>query len=117
LLRDEGADINHKLDAWLEVTRLAPPTAWLNSLQISGSDVTLVGTADSATPFLQALSQSPYFERAEFVSAIGKSADGRETFQIRMRLRPAPPAPLSVPAGAAAGPAGPAPPAASEKGE
>ncbi len=121
LLQGQKQDITQKLEAWRELTRLLPATAWLQSLQFTENQVLASGQADAASGLLQLINQSAYFQQPEFLGAIAKNAEGKEVFQVRMRLRevavappvPAPPAPLSsaVPAGAGA-PAAAAPPGA-----
>ena len=86
LLQGQRQDVLHKLEAWKELTRLIPATAWLRSLQFRDDQVTASGLAESASGILQAINQSPYFQQPEFVTAISKDNEGREVFQIRMRL-------------------------------
>ena len=90
LLQGQRQDIVHELEAWKELTRLVPATAWLQSLQIKDNQVTASGQAQSASGILQAINESPYFQQPEFVTAITKNNEGREVFQIRMRLREMP---------------------------
>jgi Tfp pilus assembly protein PilN len=106
LLERQRQDIPRKLEAWGELTRLVPHPAWLQNLLFNDSQVMAVGQADSASNILQALSQSVHFQQPEFSTAISKNPEGREVFQIRMRLRELvmapPPAVSSAPAGSAA---------------
>ena len=88
LVQGQRQDIAHKLEAWKELTRLVPATAWLKSLQFEDDRVTASGLAQSASGILQAIDQSPYFQQPEFVTAISKDNEGREVFQIRMRPSP-----------------------------
>lgn len=87
LLEGRRQDIARKLEAWQELTRLMPNSTWLQSLQFSDSQLTAAGVADSAAGLLQSLNQSPLFEQAEFTGAINKNNEGKEVFQIRMRIR------------------------------
>ncbi len=106
LLERQRGDIPRKLEAWGELTRLVPHPAWLQNLQFNDSQVMAMGQADSASNILQALSQSVHFQQPEFSTAISKNPEGREVFQIRMRLRElvmAPPVAVSsAPAGSVA---------------
>src|SRR5450759_834067 len=63
-----------------ELTRLLPDDAWLQELQYDGETLSLGGFAKSASPLLQALANSPYFENPQFLSAIAKLQDGKEGF-------------------------------------
>lgn len=102
LLERQRQDIPRKLEAWRELTRLIPPTAWLQSLQFSDNQVTAMGQAESASAILQSISQSVHFQQPEFSTAIAKNPEGREVFQIRMRLREMVVAPPADSAGSAA---------------
>ncbi len=70
-----------------ELTRLLPGDAWLLSLQYDGDSLSLTGFAKSASPLLEVLSSSSYFEGPQFLSAISKTQDGQEIFRIGVRLR------------------------------
>ena len=87
LLQGQQQDIPHKLEAWKELTRLIPVSAWLRSLQFVDNQVTASGQAKSASGILQAINQSSYFEQPQFAGSIAKNAEGLEVFRIRMRLR------------------------------
>jgi len=69
-----------------ELTRVLPPDASLSEADFSDGDVTMAGTADSASGLLALLSASPYFKSPEFLSSIVKNADGKEQFRIRVQL-------------------------------
>ncbi|MBI2816748.1 MAG: PilN domain-containing protein [Acidobacteria bacterium] len=70
-----------------ELTRLLPDDAWVQGLQYDGTTVSLSGYAKSASPLLETLAASPYFESPQFLSAISKSGDGKELFRIGVRVR------------------------------
>lgn len=114
IIQNERDDVTHKLDAVQELTRLLPPTAWVQSLQFTEKQVAFSGVAESASGILQSLNQSSYFQQPEFVAPISKNQEGKEVFQIRARLRdvplmvPAPPAASPVASAPAATPAQPA---------
>ena len=90
LLQGQRQDIALRLKAWKELTRLVPDTAWLQTLHFKDNQVTASGQAQSASGILQAINQSPHFQQPEFITAITKNKQGREAFQIRMRLRETP---------------------------
>jgi Tfp pilus assembly protein PilN len=102
VLRREQEDIGRKTQALQELTHLLPNSVWLNSVQISDTQVYLAGQGEAAAGLLQTLSQSAHFEQPQFQSAVSKNAEGKEVFQIRMRLRDVP-----LRASAAPPPAGP----------
>ena len=75
------------LEILLELTRLLPPDAWLQQLQLEGDTVAISGLSDSASGLLQVLSASAYFENPQFTSSITRTAEGKENFRIGLRLR------------------------------
>lgn len=119
MLKQEQDDAAKKMEALEELTRLLPNSVWLISLQINGDQVFFTAQGSAAAGLLQTLSQSLYFDQAQFQSAVTKNAEGKEMFQIRMRLRDVPlraaAAPVPPPLAAAPGVASPtataAPPA------
>lgn len=116
LLERQRSSISRQLEAWQELTRLLPNTVWLTSMQMNANQVLIVGQADTAGGLLQLLSQSSHFEQPEFATGLTRTPEGREVFQVRMRLRETPTvAPTLVTAAAQAAPspaAATAPPAA-----
>ena len=70
------------LDALLEITKLLPPPAWSNSINITRDQARISGEAPQAAPLLKVLDGSPLFENSEFLTGIGRG-NGTETFQIR----------------------------------
>jgi hypothetical protein len=78
------------MGALQELTHLLPDSVWLNAVQINDVQVYFMGQAEAAAGLLQTLSQSAYFEQPQFQSAVSKNAEGKEVFQIRMRLRDVP---------------------------
>jgi len=99
-LEREQRNVVRKMGAWSELTRLLPSTVWLQSMSLTENQVTVVGQAESAAGLLQTIGQSPYFEQPEFISAVARNNEGREAFQIRIRLRETPlvntPAPVAA---------------------
>ena len=70
------------LDVLGEMTRLLPPPAWANLLEITRTQVTVAGEAQQAAPLLGVLDASPLFENSEFASPPARVATG-EIFRIR----------------------------------
>jgi Tfp pilus assembly protein PilN len=70
-----------------ELTRRVPSDAWLQGVQYDGNSVSLTGSAASATAVLQALADSDRLESPQFLSAVTRSNDGKESFRIGARLR------------------------------
>jgi Tfp pilus assembly protein PilN len=55
------------MDVLAELTRILPPPAWLNSVDISRTQVVLAGEAEQAAPLLKTIDSSPLFEASEFL--------------------------------------------------
>jgi len=71
------------------ITRLTPDDTWLTELQITGSEVHLVGASASATVLLGLVDQSPSFRDAAFRSSVTQdSRIGRERFDISAHIAP-----------------------------
>lgn len=81
----EGARV--PLDVMEEIAQRLPNEAWLQQLQMDGQAATLSGSAASASEVLQAFSGATHLESAQFLSAILRSNEGRESFRIGLRLR------------------------------
>jgi len=75
------------MDVLEEMTRILPPPAWLNLLEITRTQVTLAGETAQAAPLLQTIDASPLFERSEFAMPPARMKDG-ETFRIRTNREP-----------------------------
>lgn len=88
LLQGFKGETGLKLQALAELTRILPPTVWLQEADLREGTVVLQGMAESASPLLTTLGASPYFRNAEFLSSITKSADGKDMFRIRVRIAP-----------------------------
>jgi hypothetical protein len=71
------------LDVLLELTRLLNPPAWVTSLEINRSTVTLSGEIDQAEGLLKPFDASPLFEASEFTTPIARGT-AAETFRIRV---------------------------------
>jgi Tfp pilus assembly protein PilN len=70
------------LDVLLELTKLIPPPASLDSIVVSRTDVQISGEISQAEGLLKKLDESPLFENSEFVSQVGRR-DNVESFHIR----------------------------------
>ena len=73
-------------DVLHELTTRIPESAWIKTLDLSGTSVRLMGDAQSASGLLGLLEASPLFRDARFLSTITKTGEGRESFQIGLTL-------------------------------
>jgi Tfp pilus assembly protein PilN len=76
------------MDVLAELTKLLPPPAWLNILELNARQVTIGGEIEQAAPLLRTLDSSPLFVASEFNMPplrIAATADrrGGEGFRIR----------------------------------
>ena len=102
------------LETLLELTRVLPPPAWINTLDMTRTQVNLGGESPQADALLTQLDNSPRFKESYYTTPIARGAGG-ELFRIRTtRETPAPgepgvakpEAPKAAPAAAAVVPAG-----------
>lgn len=71
------------------VTRLTPDDTWLTELQVSGSEIHLIGATSSATTLLGLIDRSPDFRHAAFGSSITRDSRlDRERFDIAAQIAP-----------------------------
>jgi hypothetical protein len=70
------------LDVLGELTRLLPPPAWVNSLEITRDNVTLAGEIEQAAALLKTLDESRLFRNSEFTSPIARTGTN-EVFRVR----------------------------------
>ena len=70
------------LDALNELTHLLAPPAWVNSLQLTRTSVSITGEADKAATLIKLLDGSRQFQGSSFSLPLQKSAGG-EAFSIR----------------------------------
>jgi len=70
------------IDVVGEMTRILPPPIWLNTLEISRTQVTVAGETDQAAPLLKQIDASPFFEASEFSMQPMRTPTG-EAFRIR----------------------------------
>lgn len=70
------------LDALKEVTRVVPPPAWLNTLELTRSTLMIAGESDQAVGLLKAIDSSAQFQNSEFVVPLSRVGP-TEIFRIR----------------------------------
>jgi Tfp pilus assembly protein PilN len=70
------------IDILREMTRILPPPIWLNTLEITRTQVTVAGETDQAAPLLKQIDASPFFEQSEFSMQPMRTPAG-EMFRIR----------------------------------
>jgi len=76
------------LDAISELSRLLPPPAWANTIDLSRDAAMIVGEADQAAPLIKVLDASPLFHNSEF-NGISK-VQNTEVFRLRTLRRARP---------------------------
>ena len=86
LLDDFRARTRADLDAINELSRLLPPPAWANTIELSRDAAVIAGEADQAAPLLKVLDASPLFHDAEF-NGISK-VQNAEVFRLHTQRRP-----------------------------
>jgi Tfp pilus assembly protein PilN len=80
------------LDALNELTRIVAPPAWVSTLELNRTTVTLAGESDQSAGMLKTIDQSPLFMNSDFTMPLGRAADGRtELFRIRTTRETPPP--------------------------
>jgi Tfp pilus assembly protein PilN len=70
------------IDVIGEMTKILPPPIWLNTLEITRTQVTVAGETDQAAPLLKQIDASPFFEASEFSMQPMRTQTG-EAFRIR----------------------------------
>lgn len=70
------------MDVLAELTKIISAPVWLNSVEISRTQVVLAGEADQAAPLLKTIDSSPLFEASEFVMPPMRQG-AVEVFRIR----------------------------------
>jgi len=74
------------IDVVEELSSIIPTDAWLTELKLVEDDMSLYGTAESASGLISLLEESPLFENVEFIAAIRKNRDGKEVFRIGCKV-------------------------------
>lgn len=76
------ARTKNDLDAVKEVTRVVPPPAWLNTMELTRTTLTIAGESDQATGLLKSIDSSAQFQNSEFVVPLNRVGN-TEIFRIR----------------------------------
>ena len=80
------------LDALNELTRIVAPPAWVATLEMNRTTVTIAGESDQSAGLLKTIDQSPLFMNSDFTMPLGRGADGRtEMFRVRTTRETPPP--------------------------
>lgn len=99
------------LDALRDLTRVLPANTWLARLDLSRTSAVIAGESDAAAELLRILDSSTLFKSSEFIGTPGRSAAGKEAFQIRTQRKELPkpvPVPVAAPTPNPANPGAPA---------
>jgi hypothetical protein len=75
------------MDVLNEMTRILPPPAWLNLLELNRTQVTIAGETAQAAPLLQVIDNSPLFQGSEFAMPPARVKDA-EAFRIKTNREP-----------------------------
>ena len=90
LLDQLRAQSKSDMDVLGELTHILPPPTWLNTLEVTRTQVSIAGETAQAAPLLGTLDASPLFQNSEFTVPPVRIKDG-EAFRIRsMRKGSAP---------------------------
>jgi hypothetical protein len=76
------------MDVLAEMTRILAPPAWLNTLEITRTQITLAGETQQAALLLQLIDGSPLFQGSEFTIAPARANNVAESFRIRTNREP-----------------------------
>jgi Tfp pilus assembly protein PilN len=71
------------IDALKEITALLAPPAWVHSLQLDRTTITLQGESDGAAGLIQVLDKSALFRDSQFSQSMGRVGQSAESFIIR----------------------------------
>jgi Tfp pilus assembly protein PilN len=75
-------------DIGKELSERIPASAWIKELKLSGDQMILYGSADSASELIPLLDESPIFSDVKFLSTIRKGRDDKEIFRIGLKIVP-----------------------------
>jgi Tfp pilus assembly protein PilN len=70
------------MDVLSELTRILPPPTWLNSLEVTRTQINLAGETEQTAPLLRVIDDSALFQNSEFASPPMR-LQGGEAFRIR----------------------------------
>ena len=70
-----------------DLTERIPQNAWVSALTYSEQGVQIGGYAESASKLIPLLEASPLLRDAVFLSTITKTKDGKERFEIGLKIR------------------------------
>ena len=85
------------LDALNELTRIVAPPAWVTSMELNRTTVTIAGESEQSAGMLKTIDESPLFMSSDFTMPLVRTGDGRaEMFRIRT-TRETPPAAAAQP--------------------
>lgn len=73
-------------DLMLELSRILPSSAWLDTLTIKGGKIEISGRGESVADLVTLLEASDVFRNAAFLSTIIRGQDGKENFKIQMEI-------------------------------
>lgn len=76
----------YMLNVMMELTQRIPENAWVRDLKISGNEVNIFGSAESASELVPALDESSLFHGVEFVSTIRKTKNNQELYRIGLQF-------------------------------
>lgn len=95
------------LESLRELTRIMPATSFVSRMDMTRTEIALVGEVDQSLELLKLLDSSPYLRDSEFSSPPNRNPQGKEIFQIRIKRElPSnqPPAtPIQLPVGPPSG--------------
>jgi general secretion pathway protein L len=73
-------------DIGKELSERIPASAWIKELKVSEDQLSLYGSADSASELIPLLEDSPVFSDVKFLSTIRKGKDDKELFRIGLKI-------------------------------
>ena len=82
LIDDFRRRSRYDMDTLGEITKLLPPPAWVNGLDLTRPAMQISGEADQAAVLVEAFDKSALFQNSEFMMPIAK-AGSAEQFRIK----------------------------------
>lgn len=89
LLDNLRRNSKNDMDVLASLTGLLTPPTWLQTMDVSATQVSVAGETDQAEPLLKTIDESPLFEKSEFASPPSRS-QGVEHFSLRTKRTGAP---------------------------